>query len=687
MEKLKVIDLFCGIGGFSKGFEMAGYDIVAGIDFWDVSLETFKNNHDSEAFLKDLTETEDAFFKNYENKVDVIIAGPPCQGFSMCGQRKTSDKRNRLFEEVVRAVKLIKPKVVVIENVVGLLSMTNSVGQNVKDMIYEKFNQLGYHVKHKILDASEYGVPQKRKRVIFLISKIKDINFPEPYDYEVTVGDALSNIPDTTEEKYHEPKNNYQKLMYSKDNVIYNHEPMRHNKNILNRIKHVPQGGNWQDLPPELYNVGGTHSNNYRRLDPNKPSITLKHATKSMIIHPTYDRVVTAREVARLQSIPDDFKIEGNKSEQHQQLANAVPPLLGYAIATEIKKNINNEYIGDVQMSINPQTTLNEYFNIPKETISKDESKKKFKFIDLFSGIGGFRLAFESLGGECVFSSDTDKWANMTYENNFGVKPFGDITKISTDQIPNHDILCAGFPCQPFSIGGYRRGFEDTRGTLFFEIERILRDKVPQAFILENVKGLINHDKGNTFQVIKNKIRDLGYHLYYNVLNSKDYGIPQNRERIYLIGFKKDVPTFTFPEKLHSNVNAYDILETDVKDHDISEIAKKHLKIHYINYKNKKDINNNYPLFATEIRPSRCSMRNDGCSPCLTAKMGTGGNNVPIVVFENRKLTTRECLRLQGFPEDFKIKDNYSQSYKQIGNSVTVPVIKLLGQEMIKYLN
>lgn len=686
MKKIKVIDLFCGIGGFSKGFEMAGFDVVAGVDFWDVAVETFKNNHNSEAFLKDLTEVDDDFFKKYENQIDVIIAGPPCQGFSMCGQRKTSDKRNKLFEEVVRAVKIIKPKVVVVENVVGLLSMTNTEGKNIKDIIYESFNQLGYEVKHKILDASEYGVPQKRKRVIFLISKIKHIDFPKPYDYKITVDDALSNIPDTTENKYHKPVNDFQQLMSSDNNIIYNHEPMRHNKNILNRIKHVPQGGNWQDLPPELYNVGGTHSNNYRRLDPNKPSITLKHATKSMIIHPVYDRVITAREVARLQSIPDDFKIEGNKSEQHQQLANAVPPLLGFAIANEIKKNINNEFIGDISMSTKIQTNLNEYFDFSDNKNDQVVDKKKFKFIDLFSGIGGFRLAFESLGGECVFSSDIDKWANITYENNFGVKPFGDITKISTNQIPDHDILCAGFPCQPFSIGGYRKGFEDTRGTLFFEIERILKDKKPQAFILENVKGLTNHDKGNTFRIIKEKINKLGYNLYYNVLNSKDYGVPQNRERIYLIGFKNKVHSFTFPEKFQSQVNAYDILENDVHGHEISEIAKQHLKVHYNNYKNKKAINKEYPLFATEIRPSRCSMRNDGCSPCLTAKMGTGGNNVPVVVNESRKLTTRECLRLQGFPEEFKIKENYSQSYKQIGNSVTVPVIKLLGKEMIKHI-
>ena len=340
MEKIGVLDLFCGIGAFSKGFEMAGFDIVAGVDSWDVALETFKNNHDSEAVLMDLTRADDDFFRKYEEMVDVIIAGPPCQGFSMCGQRKTSDKRNRLFEEVVRAVKIIKPSVVVIENVVGLLSMTNTDGKDVKEVIYESFNQLGYEVKHEILDASMYGVPQKRKRVIFLISENGDIDFPSPYEYVVSVGDGLSNIPDVDEEYYHSTTNAYQELMSYRENVIYNHEAIRHNRMVLERIRHVPQGGNWQDIPPELYNVGGMHSNNYRRLDPNKPSITLKHAAKSMIIHPVYDRVVTAREVARLQSIPDSFKIMGNKSEQHQQLANAVPPLLGYAIAGEIRKKI-----------------------------------------------------------------------------------------------------------------------------------------------------------------------------------------------------------------------------------------------------------------------------------------------------------------------------------------------------------
>ena len=209
-DKPTVIDLFCGIGGFSKGFEMAGFDVLFGIDNWEVAIDTFKNNHNNtEGILADLTELEDDFFSEYENKVDVIIAGPPCQGFSMCGKREVGDKRNELFNEVVRAVKIIKPKVVIIENVVGLLSMKNVDGDNVKDVIKKEFNEIGYQVNHKILDASQHGVPQKRKRVIFIASKIGEVMFPKPKKHVVTVKEALSNIPDSNFENYTEPVNDF----------------------------------------------------------------------------------------------------------------------------------------------------------------------------------------------------------------------------------------------------------------------------------------------------------------------------------------------------------------------------------------------------------------------------------------------------------------------------------------------
>jgi len=668
--KPKVIDLFCGIGGFSKGFEMAGFDIVLGVDNWDIALETFQKNHNNTTILEaDIREVKDDVFRKYKN-IDVIIAGPPCQGFSMCGKRDIKDKRNTLFEELLRAVKIIDPKIVVIENVVGLISMKTPDGDNVKEVIETKLREMGYGVESKILDSSDYSVPQSRKRIIFIASKIGKIGFPKPKGHKVTVRDALSNLPDVDSKNYLLPANEFQETMANGAIEIYNHEPMKHNDEVMARIRNVPPGGNWRDVPKELYNVGGEHSNNYRRLDPNKPSITLKHAIKSMIIHPWYDRVITAREVARLQSFPDSFIICGKKNEQHQQLANAVPPLLGKAIGAHI---IDRLY------SINPpyleQSRLNEYY--------KDKSEFKFTFIDLFSGIGGFRLAFEASGGKCVFSSDIDKNANENYALNFGEYPKGDITKIKSEDIPDHDILCAGFPCQPFSIAGRRLGFSDTRGTLFFEIERILNDKKPKAFILENVKGLTNHDGGDTFETIYNALERLGYHLFFKILNAKDYGVPQNRERIFIVGFLNNVE-FKFPKPLNEIPNVSSSLESNPCGHEISKTASAHIKKHYSEYLKKNILNKEFPLFASEIRPSRCVFRNDGISPCLTAKMGTGGNNIPVLVDKNRRLTIRECLRIQGFPEYFMMKDSSYQSYKQIGNSVAVPLVKLIATEMVR---
>jgi len=309
------------------------------------------------------------------------------------------------------------------------------------------------------------------------------------------------------------------------------------------------------------------------------------------------------------------------------------------------------------------------------------------KFIDLFSGIGGFRLAFESVGAVCVFSAEIDKQACATYQKNFGENPFCDVTKLKASALPSFDILCAGFPCQPFSLAGKRRGFNDTRGTLFFDIERILQTKQPKAFILENVKGLINHDKGNTLKVILKTLREkLNYNVFSKVLNSKDYALPQNRERIYIIGFKEQHVEFNFPEPMEKKIDLSTIRESNLEGTNISDLAKAHIEMHLKNHKMYHEIKNNPLLLSYEIRKSRASFRFDNISPCLTAKMGTGGNNVPIFVNEMRKFTTRECLRIQGFPESYKITPNTAQSYKQIGNSVSVPVVKLLAEEMIRHL-
>lgn len=308
-----------------------------------------------------------------------------------------------------------------------------------------------------------------------------------------------------------------------------------------------------------------------------------------------------------------------------------------------------------------------------------------FKFIDLFCGLGGFRIAFEKLGGKCVFSSDIDEPVQKTYAMNFGETPQGDITKIESKDIPEHDILCAGFPCQPFSTAGKRLGFDDTRGTLFFEVARILKDKKPTGFVLENVKGLTNHDGGNTLEVILNTIDEIGYDCKFEVLNAKNYNVPQNRERWYCIGVRKDsgidINSFVFPEQEELKKKLSDIIEQgiDTTNYIISETCERNINT----FIEKKNIDVTPYTLAYDIRPSRCHFVKGDISNCLTAKMGTGGSNVAVVIEQNRKLTERECLRLMGFPEDYKIGSGY-QAYKQIGNSVVVPVISKLAEELIR---
>ncbi len=312
---------------------------------------------------------------------------------------------------------------------------------------------------------------------------------------------------------------------------------------------------------------------------------------------------------------------------------------------------------------------------------------KKFKFIDLFCGLGGFRLALESLGGTCVFSSDIDSHIKEVYKNNFGEYPFGDISQINPKDIPDHDILCAGFPCQPFSIAGKRLGFNDSRGTLFFEIAKIAKEKRPKVLFLENVAGIINHDSGKTLKVLYSVLDDLDYSLSWKTMNAKDYGVPQNRNRWYGIALRKDLGAkFEFPPECALNYTLEDIVKKPKEQalYTMSQTAQYNINKFLDVFKKSHRYTEGNVLIANEIRASRCNFRMDNISPCLTAKMGTGGNNVPVLVKDYRKLTEKECLLIMGFPKTYKIPQNTMQSYKQIGNSVAVPVIKMIAQNILK---
>jgi DNA (cytosine-5)-methyltransferase 1 len=301
-----------------------------------------------------------------------------------------------------------------------------------------------------------------------------------------------------------------------------------------------------------------------------------------------------------------------------------------------------------------------------------------FEFIDLFAGIGGMRLAFQDAGGTCVFSSEWDKESQKTYEANFGEVPSGDITKISVEEIPNFDVLLAGFPCQPFSTIGKRAGFKhETQGTLFYDVLRIISAKRPSAFLLENVKGLVSHDKGKTFETIKKSLIKEGYELHYQILDSSDYGVPQVRKRIYIVGFDKskfkgDIE-FSWPQPLKKKVGIGKFVEPNVIDRPIS----KHLQKSYIFKVDDGrpeiiDSNSQFPV-KTLVASYHKIQRLTGT---FVADGPTG----------LRLLSTNECKAIMGFPKSFKIPVSRTQMYRQMGNSVAVPVVRLVASQIVASL-
>ena len=308
---------------------------------------------------------------------------------------------------------------------------------------------------------------------------------------------------------------------------------------------------------------------------------------------------------------------------------------------------------------------------------------KKIKVIDLFAGIGGIRLGFEKSskqGIECVFTSEWDKYSTETYKANFGSKPvYGDITKISLKDVPEHDILLAGFPCQPFSQAGLKKGFLDTRGTLFFDIERILKDKKPKAFLLENVKQLRGHNKGQTLNTIIERLRGIGYsNVQYKVLRARDFGLPQNRERIYIVGFLDKRIIFNFPTPTFEPTKVGDILEKRVDEkYTISD------RLWAGHQRRKRENKIKGKGFGYGI-----VTKNSEYTNTISARYYKDGSEILIQQEGSnpRKLTPREAARLQGSPENFKIPVSNTQAYRQFGNSVPVKVIEKVAEQMLLHL-
>ena len=671
-NKLRVVSLFSGIGGFELGLEKSRLNgeviFSSEIDrFARISYEAnFPNVHQA----GDITKVDEKKVPDH----DLLLGGFPCQAFSIAGKRHGfEDTRGTLFFEIARLLKAKKPKYFLLENVANLISHDSS---NTIKVILRTLSNLNYTVDFTILNSKDFGLPQNRTRT-FIIGilnyptekYVTDTNSPKINSLKLFLNSQKFNSFNFFNTLKSNSKKQYLKDILDTEiheKYFITKEPVKeHIESIKGTITEKKEHKIIKlfDLPKDIHNDQERQRRIYSILGISPTILARSDSTKIYVNSKI--RKLTPKENLRLQGFSqkfiDNIVSTGMSDTQiYKQSGNAVSPPVVTAILNHLSDLITHD--------------------------------NHFTFIDLFAGIGGFRIALESLGGKCVFSSEIDKFASKTYLDNFGDSPQGDITIIDSKDIPDHDFLCAGFPCQPFSIAGKRLGFEDSRGTLFFEVARILKDKKPTGFILENVSGLVNHDKGKTLSVILDVLEEIGYTTHWKLLNAKDFNIPQNRNRWYCVGVRNDLSESVdfnniFPEKITLTNTLSKVLEKKFsRDFRVSNIAIKNIDKHIQGYLRKIDAPTE-PIIANNIRPSKVSFSSNGISPCLTAKMGTGGNNVPVVCNQYRKYTILECLRIMGFPDNFKLKENYSQSYKQLGNSVAVPVIRLIFENLLNELS
>jgi DNA (cytosine-5)-methyltransferase 1 len=387
--------------------------------------------------------------------------------------------------------------------------------------------------------------------------------------------------------------------------------------------------------------------------------------------------------------IKEKLKLEITKTENND-LANLTHFFQNHknGVSQYFRPNAQN-YLEELHedLSIVSEPDFQYYLPIKWDIPFPPKENPKFKFIDLFAGIGGIRLAYQNLGGKCVFTSEWDTYSKKTYDANFGEVPFGDITKIPETEIPDHDILLGGFPCQPFSIAGVSKknalgrahGFlDETQGTLFFDIARIIKHKMPSAFMLENVKNLVSHDKKKTFTIIKETLNELGYSIHFKVLDGQHF-VPQHRERIIIVGFRTDIfnneETFSFPKMGEQKFALRDILEQEVDPkYTLSDKLWNYLQDYAKKHKAK---GNGFGFGLANL---------DGISRTMSARYYKDGAEIliPQEGKNPRRLTPRECARLQGFPDNFIIPVSDNQAYKQFGNSVVMPLIQAVGKNIVK---
>ncbi|MDD5793016.1 MAG: DNA cytosine methyltransferase [Erysipelotrichaceae bacterium] len=757
---MNVIDLFAGCGGLSRGFMDAGFDVIVGVDNDDDALNTFAlNHHGAKTLNADLSkqETFEEIKRIAGNRpIDVIIAGPPCQGFSLTGPRNFDDERNKLYLAVMKIVNIFRPKGFVIENVPGMANLYN--GQ-IKDEILKRFDSMGYNIDCKVLKACDYGVPQMRKRLIFMGIR-KDIGsprFPKPQfgpgtdkPYR-TCRDAISDLPTRiddlgkNEDIYSSPAlTEYQKLMRGNCNVLHNHVATNHKEFVKQTIALVPEGGNYKDLPAGVGESRSFHMA-WTRLNGNAPARTVDTGHRNLF-HYELNRVPTVRESARIQSFPDEFVFTGTRTKQDRQVGNAVPPLLGKAIGESLLSIIGGQ------------------------------KNNNIKTLDLFAGCGGLCEGFEMEGHyetlACVEWEKApcdnlrkhlqERW-NMPDANKkvlrFDIQRTDELfegwsdenygTNIGLDAVVGDnpvDIIIGGPPCQAYSIAGRVRDEQgmknDYRNFLFESYIKVVQHYKPKAFVFENVPGILSAAPTGEpiINVIKQAFDQAGYSVLPDlskaVIDFSDYGVPQRRNRVIILGLRKEVygtdanrileefynttlPSFKVAKKRTVRdaigdlpkllpTNEYRIgnkrfshsFECDsIPNHEPRWHSKRDQDIFKLLGEDIESGRNKY-LSTAALRQlyTEATGHESNVHKYHVIKWDEPSNLIPAHLYKDglrhihpdptqaRSITVREAARLQGFPDDYVFVGTQADAYKMIGNAVPPIFSKVLAKAIYQQI-
>jgi DNA (cytosine-5)-methyltransferase 1 len=693
-KKYTVYSLFTGAGGFDIGFEEAGFEIIGASDIWKESEKTMKLNFPNMPFIcKDirLLSSKEILESTKGKLPDVIIGGPPCQGFSVMGDKNSADPRNSLFESYARIVEELKPKCFVFENVKGIKTMFNG---RYLTMVANIFADIGYDIHLKVLNSKDYGVPQSRERVIIFGTALNyDFNFPTANFKSIgklipsnNVGEAINDLVNL-------------------DSSFPNHIPLDHGEIVIERYKLIKEGGKLpppEELPEHIRrkNFGNT----YIRLHRERIASTMVPGNNAFPVHPFLNRSLTPREAARIQSFPDNHIFTGPRKEQCTLVGNAVPPLMAANIANSVKEHIFGKSTESENLLLKKYKKLQMNLN----STENKAKKNRLSFIDLFSGAGGIGIGFEQAGFNHVFSADFDPSVAKTFRHNNSKVPFieGDLSNIEIfNKIKEEfghceiDIIVGGPPCQGFSMFGKRRfvnskdynPHDDPRNKLIFTYLEYVKLFKPKWFLMENVQGLTTLDDGSFLKLLLEEIEKLGYKNHdYKIINTADYGVPQKRKRFILIANRTGNiipwPKPKYYEKPEDWQKPYRSvgevlmgLETD---------------------KSQQKFYNHIPMNHSEDVIERFSFIEEGCKidPDTLPehlKMSRMGNEIksfskvffrlnreqpshtlvpghsafPIHPWLNRQLTVREAARIQTFPDSIEFLGNHGRQCKQVGNA------------------